>query len=89
MSLRLLQIRFNDAESEKMSRARQDHSLQPRIADSSSRAGDYTSGAGIGPKNIRSAFSLPITRTNSCIVQYMAMRDEKNDLNGEEMRPDD
>jgi hypothetical protein len=26
---------------------------------SSSKAGDYTSGAGIGPKNIRRAFSLP------------------------------
>jgi hypothetical protein len=47
------------------------------------------SGAGIGPKNIRRAFSLPIARTNSCTVQYMAMRMKKNDLNGEEMRPDD
>src|SRR5437667_11756046 len=33
----------------------------------------HTSGAGIGPKNIRSTFSLPITRTSSCIVQYMAI----------------
>ena len=37
----------------------------------------HTSGAGIGPKNIRSAFSLPITRTNSCTVQYMAMSTNK------------
>ena len=36
-----------------------------------------TSGAGIGPKNIRITFSLPITRTNSCIMQYMAMRTNK------------
>ena len=35
------------------------------------------SGAGIGPKNIRIAFSLPITRTNSCTVQYMAMSTNK------------
>ena len=31
------------------------------------------SGAGIGPKNIRRAFSLPMTRSNSCTVQYMAI----------------
>ena len=41
---------------------------------SSSELCDYTSGAGIGPKNILITFSLPITRTNSCTVQYMAMR---------------
>src|SRR2546430_11203454 len=33
-----------------------------------------TSGAGIGPKNIRNTFSLPITRTNSCTMQYAAIR---------------
>ena len=37
----------------------------------------HISGAGIGPKNIRRAFSLPITRTNSCTVQYMAMSTNK------------
>lgn len=30
-------------------------------------------GAGIGPKNILITFSFPITRTNSCIMQYMAI----------------
>jgi hypothetical protein len=44
---------------------------------SSSKAVAQTSGAGIGPKNIRIAFSLPITRTNSCTVQYMAMSTNK------------
>jgi len=32
-----------------------------------------TSGTGIGPKNIRRAFSFPITRTSSCIMQYMTI----------------
>ena len=32
------------------------------------------SGVGIGPKNILITFSFPITRTSSCIMQYMAMR---------------
>jgi hypothetical protein len=32
-----------------------------------------TCGIGIGPKNIRSTFSLPITRTSSCIVQYITI----------------
>src|SRR5437667_5446996 len=36
-----------------------------------------TCGAGIGPKNIRSTFSLPITRTSSCTVQYTAMRTKR------------
>src|SRR4029077_7956140 len=36
-----------------------------------------TCGAGIGPKNIRTAFSFPITRTNSRTMQYAAMRTSK------------
>src|ERR1700745_1287877 len=32
-----------------------------------------TCGIGIGPKNIRSTFSLPITRTSSCVVQYITI----------------
>src|SRR6266481_8597176 len=32
-----------------------------------------TCGTGSGPKNIRSTFSFPITRTSSCIVQYMTI----------------
>src|SRR6266566_1229859 len=32
-----------------------------------------TCGIGTGPKNIRSTFSFPITRTSSCIVQYITI----------------
>ena len=37
----------------------------------------YTSGAGIGPKNIRRAFSFPITRTSSCTVQYITINTKR------------
>src|SRR6266478_998732 len=37
----------------------------------------YTSGGGIGPKNILITFSFPITRTSSCTMQYAAMRTKR------------
>jgi hypothetical protein len=33
----------------------------------------HACGIGIGPKNVRSIFSLPMTRAISCIVQYVAI----------------
>ena len=34
-------------------------------------------GSGVGPKNNRSIFSLPITRTGSCAVQHTRTRINK------------
>ena len=49
----------------------------------------HTSGGGIGPKNIRRAFSSPDHAHRFAHHAIRGDEDEENDLDGAEMRPDD